>query len=77
MSSGFVFPPTYVPGFHDEAAVRRMPYRKLGSRIVSKLTFGASAFGGAFGAPGGIESSRAVVVTAIKSGINLIDTAPW
>ena len=39
-------PPTYVAGFHDEAAVRKMPYRKFGSRIVSQLTYGASALGG-------------------------------
>lgn len=69
--------PTYVPGFHDPVACAKMQYRKLGSRMVSQLTFGASAFGGAFGNAGSVEDARAVLTKAIKSGINLIDTAPW
>lgn len=39
-------PPTYVPGFHVLEAVQRMPYRKFGSRVVSQLSYGASALGG-------------------------------
>lgn len=70
-------PPTYVPGWHDEAAVRAMPYRRFGSRVVSQLTYGASALGGAFGQPGSIEESKALLNKAIRSGINLIDVAPW
>ena len=69
--------PTYVAGWHDAAAVSKMPYRKLGSRLVSQLTFGASAFGGAFGNPGGVEDAKAILHKAVRSGINLIDVAPW
>ena len=75
--SSFVFPPTYVPGFHDEAAVRKMPYRKWGSRVVSQLSFGVSAIGGCYGNPGGQAEANEVIHTAIKRGINLIDAAPW
>ena len=72
-------PPTYVAGFHDEAAVRAMPYRRLGAsgRVVSALSYGASALGGVFGTPGGADEARALVHAAVRSGINLIDVAPW
>ena len=71
-------PPTYVAGWHDEAAVRRMPYRRFGrERVVSQLTYGASALGGAFGTPGSAEEAKEILHTAIRSGINLIDVAPW
>ncbi len=69
--------PTYVPGFHDPVSCKKMDYRKLGHRMVSQLTYGSSAFGGAFGNAGSIEDARVVLTKAIKSGINLIDTAPW
>ena len=70
-------PPTYVPGWHDEAAVRAMPYRQFGSRVVSQLTYGASALGGVFGSSASREEAKALVHKAIRSGINLIDVAPW
>ena len=70
-------PPTYVAGFHDEAAVRKMPYRKWGSRVVSQLSLGVSAIGGCYGNPGGQEEATALIHEAIKRGINLIDAAPW
>ena len=75
----FPLPPTYVPGFHDEATVRAMPYRKLGAGgpLVSLLSFGASALAGAFRADLVEEESVKVVVEAVKAGINVIDTAPW
>jgi L-galactose dehydrogenase len=52
--------------------------RKLGStgREVSVLGFGASALGGVFHDVTD-EECIAVVHTALKSGINVIDTAPW
>lgn len=52
--------------------------RKLGSTglYVSALGFGASALGGVFHAVTDNECI-AVVHTALKSGINVIDTAPW
>ena len=39
-------PATFVKGFHDEAAVRKMEYRKLGRTglMVSKLSLGGAVF---------------------------------
>ena len=72
-------PPTYVPGFHTEAAVRAMPYRPLGpdGRLVSLLSFGASSLSGSFRADVSEAENCAVVAAAIRAGINVIDTAPW
>lgn len=72
-------PPTFTPGFHDEATVRAMPYRPLGrdGRLVSLLSFGASSLSGSFRADTSEAESCAVVVAAIKAGINVIDTAAW
>ena len=74
-------PPTFVPGWHDEASVRRMRYVRLGAdatgaaRVVSALSYGASALGGVFG--GGAGEARELVHAAVRSGINLLDVAPW
>ena len=72
-------PPTFVPGWHDEATVRAMPYRPLGPNgpLVSLLSFGASSLAGAFRADLIEAESLKVVEAAVRSGINLIDTAPW
>ena len=74
-------PATFVEGFHDHAAVAKMPYRLLGSRLVSTLSFGGTALGGIYtsssGEPAAMEEAKALVHHAIKSGINLIDVAPW
>ncbi|CAJ0597766.1 unnamed protein product [Cylicocyclus nassatus] len=70
-------PPTFIPRFHDEAAVRRMQYRRLGQTdmIVSKISFGSAPIGGMFG---NVEDSiTQIVETALRNGINLIDTAYW
>jgi L-galactose dehydrogenase len=67
---------TYVPGFHDEAAVRRMPYRKLGNRLVSQLSLGCSSLAGVFHGANEDEAIE-VVVSAVKQGVNILDTAPW
>ncbi|KAL6727014.1 hypothetical protein Aduo_008930 [Ancylostoma duodenale] len=70
-------PPTFVARFHDEAAVRRMQYRRLGQTemIVSRIGFGSAPIGGMFG---NIEDSiTQIVEVALRNGINLIDTAYW
>ncbi|XP_049796553.1 uncharacterized protein LOC126213028 [Schistocerca nitens] len=71
-----MLPPTYVPGFHDEAAVRAMRYNDLGTTglKVSHLGFGGAALGcfGDFPEEEGIAAVR----EAIRQGINYIDTAP-
>ncbi|EPB72278.1 oxidoreductase, aldo/keto reductase family protein [Ancylostoma ceylanicum] len=70
-------PPTFVARFHDEAAVRRMQYRRLGQTemVVSRIGFGSAPIGGMFG---NIEDSiTQIVEVALRNGINLIDTAYW
>jgi len=42
-------PDTFVKGFHDEATVKKMTYRRLDDRFVSCIALGASAFGSVFG----------------------------
>lgn len=70
-------PPTFVARFHDEAAVRRMQYRRLGETemIVSKIGFGSAPIGGMFGNVD--DSITQIVETALRNGINFIDTAYW
>ncbi|XP_059146691.1 uncharacterized protein LOC131934638 isoform X2 [Physella acuta] len=71
-------PETYVEGFHDLDRVKVMPYRPLGNTglHVSLLSLGGSAVGSVFGETD-LEESVHVVRTAVKSGINYVDTAPW
>ncbi|XP_017105015.2 uncharacterized protein [Drosophila bipectinata] len=70
-------PATYVKGFHDEAKVRQMEYRKFGKTglEVSKVSFGGGALCAAYGFD--CEEGIKTVHEALKSGINYIDTAPW
>ena len=72
-------PPTFVPGFHDEDAVRAMPYRRFGDRWVSQLSFGATALAGLYtgGSIADAATAKEVVGMALRAGVNLIDTAPW
>lgn len=44
-------PPTFVKGFHDEAAVRKMTYNKLGKTglMVSKLSLGGGTLAPFYG----------------------------
>lgn len=44
-------PPTFVEGFHDEEAVRKMKYNRFGTTdmIVSQLSFGGSIFSQFYG----------------------------
>lgn len=44
-------PETFVPGFHDEYEIRRMPYYPLGSTDinVSKLSLGTGGFSYLYG----------------------------
>ncbi|XP_069690833.1 uncharacterized protein [Periplaneta americana] len=73
-------PPTFVPGFHDEEAVRKIKYNPLGNTglLVSHLSFGGGPLGGR-NTYGEFEEAQgiAAVQEAIKKGINYIDTAPW
>ncbi|KDR24485.1 L-galactose dehydrogenase-like isoform X2 [Zootermopsis nevadensis] len=73
-------PDTYVAGFHDEAAVRKMRYNVLGNTglRVSHLAFGAGPLGGR-STYGEYDEAEAIAAVheALKQGINYIDTAPW
>jgi aryl-alcohol dehydrogenase-like predicted oxidoreductase len=73
-----MLPETYVDGFHDKESVAKMPYTKLKKTgfTVSKLSFGASALGSVFN-PTEEKESIEVAIAAVRSGINLIDVAPW
>jgi len=71
-----MLPDTFVAGFHDPDVVGRMSYRRFGDRLVSSLSLGASALAGVFR---GVDEAECldVVELALRSGINVIDTAPW
>jgi aryl-alcohol dehydrogenase-like predicted oxidoreductase len=69
---------TFVQGFHVAEAVAKMPYKAFGTsgRMVSAFSYGASALGAVFH---DIDEAESVdtVVEAVRSGVNLIDVAPW
>ncbi|XP_044728835.1 L-galactose dehydrogenase-like [Chrysoperla carnea] len=71
-------PPTFVQGFHDEEAVRKMKYTPLGDTglIVSQIGIGGAGFTNLYGKYNEDEVI-ATIHTALKSGINYIDTAPF
>nr|XP_002739218.2 PREDICTED: L-galactose dehydrogenase-like [Saccoglossus kowalevskii] len=76
--TGDRLPPTYVEGFHNRDDVMKMKYNRLGNTglQVSVLGFGASSLGSVFHETDDDEAIQ-VVYKAIKSGINIIDVAPW
>ena len=77
-TAGGGLPPTFVPGFHDEASVRAMPYRAMpDGRLLSALSFGASSLAGVFRADVSEAEAAAVVAAVVRAGVNLLDTAPW
>ncbi|XP_067650359.1 uncharacterized protein [Haliotis asinina] len=71
-------PATFVPGFHDEELCSKMRYNTFGDTglEVSVLSLGASSLGSVFRSTKEEESIE-VVRKALKSGINVIDVAPW
>ncbi|CAH1101095.1 unnamed protein product [Psylliodes chrysocephalus] len=71
-------PETFIRGFHDEKAVRKMTYTKLGKTDmnVSKISLGTGGFSYFYG-EFNIEDCKKAVHEAIRSGINYIDTGPW
>ncbi|XP_065164125.1 uncharacterized protein [Atheta coriaria] len=73
-----MLPPTFVKGFHDEEAVKKMKYKTFGQTgmTVSRLGMGGAVFSDLFGAFT-FEESKNTLLLALKSGINYIDTAPW
>lgn len=69
---------TLIKGFHDETAFKKMVFRDLGKTgmKVSLMGLGTSAFGSIYN---DVKESECIEIvhTSLKSGINLIDTAPW
>lgn len=70
--------PTFVKGFHDADQVKKMTYHQLGNTgmAVSKLSLGGGPLGGVYGETAEDECIK-TVHTALKSGVNYIDTSPW
>jgi len=73
-----VRPPTFCEGFHDASSLGKVKYGKLGNTdmIVSTLSYGAGPLGNLYRKTEDSESKR-VVHSALKQGVNMIDTAPW
>ncbi|TOF86272.1 hypothetical protein CGJ15_25265, partial [Vibrio parahaemolyticus] len=69
---------TYVEGFHDPEAVKKMAYRQLGNTDmkVSLMSLGGGPLGGIYGHNTEKECIETVHL-ALKSGINYIDTSPF
>jgi len=74
-----ILPATFVADFHDEALVRRMPYRRLGGTglDISALSLGGGTYGGVYGETVNPATVNQLVETAIRSGVNYIDTSYW
>lgn len=83
-SSGL--PSHFVPGFHDEAAVRKLDYQPLGETglLISRLSFGCAQLG--CGVTIDEDTNEPLtnygeavkaVTEAVKGGINYIDTSPF
>ena len=77
-SQAQMLPPTFIRGFHNEGSNSALQYARLGNTdmVVSNLSLGGSAFGNCFSSMLE-EDINAIVKTALKAGINYIDTAPW
>mmetsp|Transcript_22496 Transcript_22496/g.40396 ORF Transcript_22496/g.40396 Transcript_22496/m.40396 type:complete len:381 (-) Transcript_22496:71-1213(-) len=81
-------PDTFVEGFHDLEACQRMVYRsaapwnhtsadgKTKPRLLSILGLGTSPFGDVYNKVSQ-DNVHAVVETALRNGVNVIDTAYW
>lgn len=71
-------PATFVKGFHDEEAVRKMEYIPLGKTGISlsKISIGGATLAPFFGELD-VAGAIKTIQKAVRSGINYIDTAPW
>jgi len=73
-----LLPSTFRNDFHDKDQISKIQYKNLGTTgmRVSSISFGASPLGNVYRTTDDNESKK-VLLKALKSGINLIDTAPW
>ena len=70
--------PEYIPGFHDPDSFSKMKYRRIGctDMVVSTLSIGGSGYGNVY-KDLNEQSGTEALHTAVKKGMNYIDTAPW
>ena len=70
--------PVFIPGFHDPESFGKMKYRRVGGTdmITSTLSIGGSGFGNVYGDMDE-QRGKETLHTALKKGMNYIDTAPW
>ena len=70
--------PVFIPGFHDPESFGRMKYKRIDGTdmITSSLSIGGSGFGNVYGDMNE-RSGTDTLHTALKKGMNYIDTAPW
>jgi len=71
-------PSTFCEGFHSKDDLKKITYKQLGKTdmMVSTISFGATGFGNLYRQTND-EENKKVLLHALKSGINMIDTAPW
>ncbi|KAA0201945.1 hypothetical protein HAZT_HAZT000445, partial [Hyalella azteca] len=69
---------TYVEGFHDKDAVKKVQYNDLGKTglRVSQLGIGTSSLGNCYEVVGEAADVE-MVVEGVRLGLNYVDTAPW
>ena len=82
MSAPLDLPSTFIPGWHDEDAVRCMKYNTLGrtGRAIYALTIGGAGFGGVYedcADTAAAQAAAEIIEPLVRAGINMIDTAPW
>lgn len=69
--------PTFVDGFHDKEAVKKLTYGRLGSTdmVTSNIGIGGCSAGNVYGV---LEEQLSIdtITEAVKSGINFMDTSP-
>ena len=70
--------PEFIPGFHDPVSFSKMKHRRIGctDMVVSTLSIGGSGFGNVY-KDLNEQSGTEALHTALKKGMNYIDTAPW
>jgi len=70
--------PVFIPGFHEPDYFKKMKYRRIGctDMVASTLSIGGSGFGNVYGDMNE-QVGLNTLHTALKKGMNYIDTAPW
>ncbi|OQV18685.1 L-galactose dehydrogenase [Hypsibius exemplaris] len=76
--TGIQLPATFLPDFHDREAIAKLRFNYVGNTGMhfSALGIGGAGYGGIYGT---VDEGKAIqsVQSALKLGLNYIDTAPW